>query len=43
MTGCVDECPTDLVIPEEIDGYVVTHIGDYAFNEKQLTKCCATK
>jgi hypothetical protein len=37
VTGCVDECPSDLVIPEEIDGFSVTSIGEYAFNEKQLT------
>ena len=32
LTGCVDECPSDLVIPEEIDGYVVTAIGEGAFS-----------
>ena len=37
LTGCVETCPTNLTIPEVIDGYSVTHIGDYAFNEKQLT------
>ena len=31
LTGCVDECPSVLVIPEEIDGYVVVSIGDWAF------------
>ncbi len=32
VTGCVDGCPSDLVIPEEIDGYVVTAIGGGAFS-----------
>ena len=31
ITGCVGECPSDLVIPEEIDGYSATSIGDEAF------------
>ena len=31
VTGCVDECPSDLVIPKEIDGYVVISIGHSAF------------
>ena len=31
VTGCVDECPRDLVIPEEIDGNIVISIGDRAF------------
>jgi hypothetical protein len=37
LTGCVGECPTDLVIPEEIDGYPVTIIGGGAFGEKNLS------
>ena len=32
LTGCVDGCPSDLVIPEEIDGYSVLSIGEYAFS-----------
>ena len=36
ITGCVDGCPSDLVIPEEINGLIVTRIGDYAFNESGL-------
>ena len=36
VTGCVNECPSDLVIPEEIDGYVVTIIGYFAFGENHL-------
>jgi hypothetical protein len=36
ITGCVDECPSDLVIPEEIDGYVVTRIGEAAFEDNHL-------
>ena len=31
ITGCVYECPSDLVIPEEIDDYSVISIGNYAF------------
>jgi hypothetical protein len=31
FTGCVDECPSDLVIPAEIDGYEVISIIDEAF------------
>jgi len=36
LTGCVGECPTDLVIPEEIDGYNVISIGDSAFQYNEL-------
>ena len=36
VTGCVDGCPSDLVIPEEIDGHIVTRIGIYAFNNREL-------
>jgi hypothetical protein len=36
VTGCVNECPSDLVIPEEIDGYTVHHIGHNAFEQEQL-------
>ena len=32
VTGCVEECPSDLVIPEEIDGYSVISIGGGAFS-----------
>ena len=31
VTGCVDGCPSDLVIPAEIDGYEVISIIDEAF------------
>ena len=37
ITGCVDACPSDLVIPEEIDGFSVTSIGHTAFMNKQIT------
>jgi hypothetical protein len=37
VTGCVDTCPQNLVIPETIDGYSVTGIGGNAFNSNQLT------
>jgi hypothetical protein len=36
VTGCVDECPGALVIPEEIDGYVVTNIGDESFSDAEI-------
>ncbi|MGB2106495.1 MAG: leucine-rich repeat domain-containing protein [Porticoccaceae bacterium] len=36
ITGCVDSCPSDLVIPAEIDGLIVTRIGGYAFNNNGL-------
>jgi hypothetical protein len=36
VTGCVDECPSDLVIPEQIDGLSVVEIENRAFIEKQL-------
>lgn len=36
VTGCVDTCPSDLVIPEEIDGLSVVEIENRAFIEKQL-------
>jgi Leucine-rich repeat (LRR) protein len=37
VTGCVDECPDDLIIPEEIDGYSVVSIGELAFDNIGLT------
>ena len=37
VTGCVDACPTDLVIPATINGYSVTEIGYRAFSDSQLT------
>lgn len=37
VTGCVGECPNDLVIPEEINGYSVTSIGNEAFDNNELT------
>ena len=37
VTGCVGTCPTDLVIPDSIDGYTVTSIGSGAFYYKELT------
>jgi hypothetical protein len=39
VTGfsCVNGCPTELVIPETIDGYSVKSIADYAFRKKMLT------
>jgi hypothetical protein len=37
VTGCVVTCPSDLVIPETIDGYSVTKIGVEAFEGMSLT------
>jgi hypothetical protein len=37
ITGCVDECPSDLVIPEKIDGNSVTSIGYDAFRDSSLS------
>jgi hypothetical protein len=37
ITGCIDECPSDLVIPEEIDGYTVISIGAEAFISSGLS------
>jgi Leucine-rich repeat (LRR) protein len=37
VTGCVDDCPSDLVIPEEIDGYSLVGIADWAFHDIGLT------
>jgi hypothetical protein len=37
VSGCESECPSDLIIPEEIDGYPVNSIQSWSFREKQLT------
>jgi hypothetical protein len=37
VTGCVGDCPTDLVIPNTFLGQSVTGIGDDAFFDEQLT------
>jgi hypothetical protein len=37
VTGCTSTCPTALVIPLTLDGYLVTTIGDSAFEAKSLT------
>ena len=37
VTGCADTCPSDVVIPDTIDGYSVTRIGEDAFSSNQLT------
>jgi hypothetical protein len=36
LTGCVDGCPSDLVIPEEIDGLDVVSLGAYAFQNQGI-------
>ena len=36
LFGCSEQCPTDLVIPEYIDGFLVTKIGQSAFENQQL-------
>jgi hypothetical protein len=37
VTGCADSCPSNLVIPEEIDGFTVQSVGEYAFSYKNLS------
>lgn len=37
VTGCAGSCPSDLVIPEEIDGFIVKSVGEFAFSSKNLT------
>ena len=37
VTGCVATCPTDLVIPESINGYLVVAIGERAFRYSSHT------
>jgi hypothetical protein len=37
VTGCVDSCPSDLIIPAEIDGFSAAIIGAEAFRENGLT------
>lgn len=36
VTGCVETCPSDLVIPEEIDGNSVISIAEAAFRDKDI-------
>ena len=38
VTGCVGGCSTDLVIPDEIDGYRVAAIGDDAFENNYFSE-----
>ena len=37
ITGCVEICPVELVIPATVDGISVTSIGDSAFERNNLT------
>jgi hypothetical protein len=37
ITGCVETCPVELVIPDTINGYSVTSIGTAAFWMSKLT------
>ena len=37
ITGCVDGCSSDLIIPEVIDGYTIKKIGREAFNSKLIS------
>ena len=37
VTGCVNDCPTDLVIPDNIDGRPLVRITNAAFAESYLT------
>ena len=36
VTGCAETCPSDLVIPEDIDGFAVIKIGNSAFSSSNL-------
>jgi hypothetical protein len=36
VTGCIGPCPTTLDIPAALDGYSVTTIGDFAFDNEAL-------
>jgi hypothetical protein len=36
ITGRINSCPHDMVIPEEIDGNPVKSVGSYAFRDAQL-------
>ena len=39
VTGCVNQpCPTELNIPESIDGYIVTKVADWAFMGKGIQR-----
>jgi hypothetical protein len=38
VSGCRDNCPENLVIPENIDGKPVAKIGNNAFSVEQLTE-----
>ena len=37
ITGCIDECPTEIVIPQTIDGIPVKSIGTRAFSDMGIT------
>ena len=37
ITGCLDTCPNDLVIPATLDGRDVTYIGPSSFSNNALT------
>jgi hypothetical protein len=36
ITGCLNSCPSDVVIPSSIEGHPVTQIGEGAFMEKGI-------
>jgi hypothetical protein len=37
ISGCANNCQADIVIPEELDGFVVTGIGDSAFLDQDIS------
>ena len=37
LTGCSDSCPSNLVIPEQIEGLSVTRIANHAFADREIT------
>ena len=42
ISGCTNNCQADIVIPEELDGFVVTGIGDSAFLDQDISSITLT-
>ena len=42
ISGCANNCQADIVIPEELDGFVVTGIGDSAFLDQDISSITLT-
>lgn len=43
ISGCANNCQADIVIPEELDGFVVTGIGDSAFLDQEISSITLTE